>query len=172
MALEKTSQNTHRSYVFQPHRQNEAQEQPMDLKEMIQKKNHEQVVAFNDSGTGLFGFIAIHDTTLGPALGGCRMWPYDNTEQALIDALRLSRGMTYKASLAGLNLGGGKSVIIGDAKKDKSEELFRAFGQFVDSDNGMERIISGHGKDKDEHFQLHNGLEEIRNYQLAYNRDT
>jgi leucine dehydrogenase len=98
--------------------------------------NHEQVIFCHDKDTGLKGIIAIHDTTLGPALGGTRMWPYNTEEEALIDVLRLSEGMTYKASAAGLNLGGGKAVIIGDPKKDKSEGLFRAFGMYINSLNG------------------------------------
>lgn len=104
----------------------------MIFKEM-ESKGHEQIVFCDDKASGLRAIIAIHNTVLGPALGGCRMWPYDNEAQALDDALRLSRGMTYKASVAGLNLGGGKAVIIGDAKTMKSEELFRAFGRFVDT---------------------------------------
>ncbi|HSR53458.1 MAG TPA: Glu/Leu/Phe/Val dehydrogenase [Acidobacteriota bacterium] len=85
---------------------------------------------------GLKAIIAIHDTTLGPALGGCRMWQYDSERDAIIDALRLSRGMTYKAAVTGLELGGGKSVIIGDPKKDKSTEMWRAFGRFVEGLGG------------------------------------
>ncbi len=105
--------------------------------EKIQKLgNHEQVIFCHDKNTGLKGIIAIHDTTLGPALGGTRMWNYANEEDALIDVLRLSEGMTYKASAAGLNLGGGKAVIIGDPKKDKSEGLFRAFGMYINALNG------------------------------------
>lgn len=98
--------------------------------------DHEQVVYCHDKATGLKAIIAIHNTILGPALGGCRMWPYANEDEALTDVLRLSRGMTYKASVAGLNLGGGKAVIIGDAKSAKSEALFRAFGRFVQSLSG------------------------------------
>jgi len=105
--------------------------------EVIEKYgDHEQVVFCHDKSVGLKAIIAIHDTTLGPALGGTRMWPYKTEDEALIDVLRLSKGMTYKASAAGLNLGGGKAVIIGDPKKDKTEGLFRAFGQFVNSLNG------------------------------------
>ncbi len=99
--------------------------------EMMEEKDHEEVVFFSDKKSGLRAIVAIHNTTLGPALGGCRMYPYQSHEDALNDVLRLSRGMTYKAAVAGLNLGGGKSVIIGDPKKDKSEILFRAFGRFV-----------------------------------------
>jgi len=98
--------------------------------------NHEQVVFCHDARVGLKAIIAIHNTTLGPALGGTRMWNYKNEQEALIDVLRLSEGMTYKASSAGLNLGGGKAVIIGNPKTDKTEHLFRAFGQFVNSLNG------------------------------------
>ena len=99
-------------------------------------RNHEQVVFCHDATSGLKAIIAIHDTTLGPALGGCRMWNYASDDEALEDVLRLSRGMTYKSALAGLNWGGGKAVIIGDAKKDKSPALFEAFGRFVDSLGG------------------------------------
>lgn len=98
--------------------------------------NHEQVVFCNDNATGLKAIIAIHNTVLGPSLGGTRMWNYNNEMEALTDVLRLSRGMTYKSSVAGLNLGGGKAVIIGDAKKIKSEALLRRFGKFVDSLGG------------------------------------
>lgn len=98
--------------------------------------NHEQVVFCNDNETGLKAIIAIHNTTLGPALGGTRMWPYANEAEALTDVLRLSRGMTYKAAISGLNLGGGKAVIIGDSKKHKTEALMRRFGKFVNSLGG------------------------------------
>jgi len=98
----------------------------------LQSKEHEQIVLCSEPSVGLKAIIDIHDTTLGPALGGVRMWPYENEQQALRDVLRLSRGMTYKASISGLHLGGGKAVIIGDPHKDKSEGLFRAFGRFVD----------------------------------------
>jgi leucine dehydrogenase len=97
---------------------------------------HEEVVFFQDKTCGLKAIIAIHDTTLGPALGGTRMWNYATEEEALVDVLRLSKGMTYKAAVSGLNLGGGKAVIIGDPKKDKSEALFRSFGRFIESLNG------------------------------------
>ncbi|WP_017727882.1 Leu/Phe/Val dehydrogenase [Halalkalibacterium ligniniphilum] len=97
---------------------------------------HEQVVFCNDRQTGLKAIIAIHDTTLGPALGGCRMRPYSSIEEAVNDVLRLSKGMTYKCAAADVDFGGGKAVIIGDPAKDKSPEMFRAFGRFVDSLNG------------------------------------
>lgn len=98
----------------------------------IEYKNHEQVVFCSDKSIGLRAIIAIHNTALGPALGGTRMWMYASDEEALRDVLRLSRGMTYKAAIAGLNLGGGKAVIIGDPNKDKSEALFRTYGRFVE----------------------------------------
>lgn len=97
---------------------------------------HEQVVFCNDKETGLKAIIAIHNTVLGPALGGTRMWNYSSEAEALNDVLRLSRGMSYKAAISGLNLGGGKAVIIGDSYNDKSEALFRRFGKFVDSLGG------------------------------------
>ncbi len=98
--------------------------------------NHEQVVFCNDKDTGLKAIIGIHNTTLGPALGGTRMWQYNNEWEALNDVLRLSRGMTYKAAITGLNLGGGKAVIIGDAKTQKTPELMLRFGEFVHSLGG------------------------------------
>lgn len=98
--------------------------------------DHEQVVFCHDKTVGLKAIIAIHNTALGPALGGTRMWNYKNEDEALVDVLRLSKGMSYKAAAAGLNLGGGKAVIIGDSKTQKTEGLFRAFGQFVNSLNG------------------------------------
>jgi len=103
---------------------------------LMETYGHEQVVFCHDRETGLKAIIAIHSTVLGPALGGTRMWMYNNEAEALNDVLRLSRGMTYKASISGLNLGGGKAVIIGDSKKDKSEPLFRRFGKFINNLNG------------------------------------
>lgn len=97
---------------------------------------HEQVSFFYDKETGLKAIIAIHNTNRGPALGGCRMWPYANEEQAVTDVLRLSRGMTYKSALVNLPFGGGKSVIIGDPRHHKSPSLFQAFGRFVEQFNG------------------------------------
>lgn len=94
---------------------------------------HDQILFCSDNETGLKAIIAIHDTTLGPALGGTRMWVYNNELEALHDVLRLSRGMTYKNAISNLALGGGKAVIIGDSKTMKSEALFRRFGKFVDS---------------------------------------
>lgn len=99
----------------------------------MSKYNHEQLLFCNDNETGLKAIIAVHNTVLGPALGGTRMWAYNNEMEALTDVLRLSRGMTYKNSISGLNLGGGKAVIIGDARSMKSEALMRRFGKFVNS---------------------------------------
>ncbi len=104
--------------------------------ERMSKYDHEQLLFCNDNATGLKAIIAVHNTTLGPALGGTRMWNYTNELEALNDVLRLSRGMTYKNAISGLNLGGGKAVIIGDARKKKSEALFRRFGKFVESLGG------------------------------------
>jgi len=98
--------------------------------------DHEQVVFCSDNASGLKAIIAVHNTKLGPAVGGCRMWDYASDEEALVDALRLSRGMTYKNAMAGLKMGGGKSVIIGDAKSIKSEALFKAFGEALNRLNG------------------------------------
>jgi len=106
----------------------------MKVFEEIERKDHEQVVFISDKKVGLRAVIAIHNTSLGPALGGARMWTYASDDEALRDVLRLSRGMTYKAAVAGLNLGGGKAVIIGDPQKDKTEALFRTFGRFI---NGL-----------------------------------
>jgi valine dehydrogenase (NAD+) len=97
---------------------------------------HEQVVFCNDSATGLKAIVAIHSTALGPALGGTRFYPYACTDDAIVDVLNLSRGMSYKNALAGLDLGGGKAVIIGDPAELKSEALLRAYGRFVQSLNG------------------------------------
>lgn len=94
---------------------------------------HEHILFCNDKATGLKAIIAVHNTVLGPALGGTRMWMYQNEQEALTDVLRLSRGMTYKNAISQLNLGGGKAVIIGDSKSMKSEALFRRFGQFVNT---------------------------------------
>ncbi len=98
--------------------------------------DHEQVVFCNDKDTGLRAIIGIHNTVLGPALGGTRMWNYASEWEALNDVLRLSRGMTYKSAITGLNLGGGKAVLIGDAKTQKTPELMRKFGEFVHSLSG------------------------------------
>src|ERR1700752_371341 len=104
--------------------------------EQMQAMGQEQVVFCHDPHSGLNAIIAIHNTTLGPSLGGTRLWKYNNHEEAIIDALRLSRGMTYKSAISGLNLGGGKAVLIGDAAKLKTEAYWRRYGKFVNSLNG------------------------------------
>jgi valine dehydrogenase (NAD+) len=107
-----------------------------DFTSSIFDGDHEQVVFCNDQATGLRAVVAIHSTALGPALGGTRFHPYASTSDAVADVLNLSRGMTYKAALAGLDLGGGKAVIIGDPRTAKSEPLLRAYGRFVESLHG------------------------------------
>lgn len=102
----------------------------------LSQLGHEQVVFCYDEPTGLKAIIGIHNTTLGPALGGTRMWNYATEQEALTDVLRLSRGMTFKAAISGLNLGGGKAVIIGDAKTQKTEAFLRRFGKFINSLGG------------------------------------
>ena len=104
--------------------------------ETLDTSGHEQVIFCHNPDAGLKAIIAIHSTVLGPALGGVRMRPYADSALALNDALRLSRTMTYKNALAGLNVGGGKAVIIGDSTVDKTEVLFRSFGRYVDSLGG------------------------------------
>ncbi|MES2177352.1 MAG: Glu/Leu/Phe/Val dehydrogenase [Gemmatimonadota bacterium] len=108
----------------------------MKLFDTIAAMGHEQLVICNDSSAGYRGIIAVHSTTLGPALGGTRFWQYASDEDAIVDALRLARGMTYKNAVAGLNLGGGKSVIIGNNKTVDREMIFRAHGRFVESLGG------------------------------------
>jgi leucine dehydrogenase len=111
-------------------------DQNFELFSDLSNMGHEQIVFCSKPEAGLKAIIAIHDTTLGPSLGGVRMWDYSSERDAIKDVLRLSRGMTYKSAISGLNLGGGKAVIIGDSRKDKSEALFRAFGRFVDGLSG------------------------------------
>ncbi len=113
----------------------------MRIFDYMDQHNHEEVVFWSDKLVGLRAIVAIHDTTLGPALGGTRMWPYESEDEAILDALRLSEGMTYKSSVAGLNLGGGKAVIIGNPATDKSEALFHSFGSFIESLNG--KFVTG-----------------------------
>ncbi len=108
----------------------------MDIFTAMQTYGHEQLLLSHDPSCGYCGIIAIHDTTLGPALGGTRFWQYDSTTEAVTDALRLARGMTYKAAVAGINLGGGKSVIIGDNHRVDREAVFRAHGRFIETLGG------------------------------------
>jgi leucine dehydrogenase len=107
----------------------------MEITEKV-TNTHEQVVIGRDAATGYHGIIAIHSTALGPAVGGTRFWNYATEEEALTDALRLSQGMTYKSALAGLQLGGGKSIIIGNSQTPNREALLRAHGRFVDTLKG------------------------------------
>jgi leucine dehydrogenase len=107
-----------------------------DVFSQMQTMGHEQVLLSHDPSCGYLGIVAIHDTTLGPALGGTRFWQYASTDEAITDALRLARGMTYKSAVAGINLGGGKSVIIGDNKRTDREALFRAHGRFIETLGG------------------------------------
>jgi leucine dehydrogenase len=109
----------------------------MELFQQMAGMGHERILFCSNPEVGLQAIIAVHSTVLGPGLGGVRMWPYQSMDEALTDVLRLSRGMTYKAAAAGLNLGGGKAVIVGDPKKDKSEALFRCFGQYVEELGGL-----------------------------------
>lgn len=108
----------------------------MKIFKRLEEHDYEQLVICQDKTTGLKAIIAIHDTTLGPALGGTRMWTYESEEAAIEDALRLARGMTYKNAAAGLNLGGGKAVIIGDPRTDKNDEMFRVFARYIEGLNG------------------------------------
>ena len=108
----------------------------MEILEQMGAEGHEQLVVVSDTGSGLKAIIAIHDTTLGPACGGTRIWPYKSEREAMWDALRLSRAMTYKSAAADLPLGGGKGVIIADSHTQKTEALVRAYGRFVDTLGG------------------------------------
>jgi leucine dehydrogenase len=108
----------------------------MQVLEYMAREGHEQIMMCVEPSVGLKAFIAVHDTTLGPACGGCRIWPHANEAAALEDVLRLSKAMTYKSAAAELPLGGGKGLIIADPRKDKTEGLMRAFGRFVDSLGG------------------------------------
>ena len=108
----------------------------MEIFKSLAHDEHEQVAFWSDKVVGLRSIIAIHDTTLGPAIGGVRMHPYKSEEDALRDVLLLSKNMTYKSAAAGINLGGGQGVIIGDPVKDKNELILRSFGKFVESLNG------------------------------------
>jgi leucine dehydrogenase len=108
----------------------------MEIYGMREFDGHELVVFGHNANLGLHAIVAVHSTALGPAAGGCRMWPYASTDAAVVDVLRLSRGMSYKNAMAGLPFGGGKAVIIGDPRTTKTPELFKAFGRFVDSLGG------------------------------------
>lgn len=109
---------------------------PTGIQEYMARYGHKKLLFCNDSSIGLQAIIAIHSTALGPATGGTRMWTYASEHEAAMDALRLARGMTYKYAAAGIDLGGGKAVIIGDPRRDKTEALLRGFGRFVDQLGG------------------------------------
>ena len=128
---------------------------------------HEQVVFCNDKDTGLKAIIGIHNTVMGPALGGTRMWNYANEWEALNDVLRLSRGMTYKSAITGLNLGGGKAVIIGDTKKDKTPEMITRFGQFVNSLSGKYITAEDVGTTTEDMDRIH----EVTNYVTGISKE-
>jgi leucine dehydrogenase len=133
----------------------------MEIFELISKHEHEQVVFCYEPSCGYKGIIAIHNTTLGPALGGTRFWNYSSDEEATIDALRLARGMTYKAAVAGLNLGGGKSVIIGDPRTTKREAIFRAHGRFVETLKGRYITAEDVGTSVDDMDYVHMETEHV-----------
>jgi leucine dehydrogenase len=126
----------------------------MKLIESLAESGHEQLVVFQDTASGLKAIVAIHSTVLGPALGGLRMWPYTDEEPALREALRASKNMTYKAAVAGLNLGGGKAVLLGNPESDKSEALFRSLGRFIDSLGGRFIVSEDIGTDVEDMDQI------------------
>jgi leucine dehydrogenase len=133
----------------------------MEIFELIESHGLEQVVFCSEPSCGYRGIIAIHDTTLGPALGGTRFWNYASDEEAVIDALRLAKGMTYKAAVAGLNLGGGKSVMIGDPRTRRREMLFRAHGRFVESLKGRYITAEDVGTSVDDMDYVHMETEHV-----------
>jgi leucine dehydrogenase len=128
----------------------------MELFQQMAEMGHERVLVCSNPDVGLQAIIAVHSTVLGPGLGGARMWPYASMDEALTDVLRLSRGMTYKAAAAGLQLGGGKAVILGDPKRDKTDVLMRTFGRYVESLGGLYITAEDVGTDMED-------MEEIRN---------
>jgi leucine dehydrogenase len=108
----------------------------MHFVEFMQANGHQELAVWTDPAVGLKAFIAVHDTTLGPALGGTRIWPHATNDEAIMDVLRLSKAMTYKSAAAGLPLGGGKGLVVADPRTDKTEAMFRSYGRFVDSLDG------------------------------------
>jgi leucine dehydrogenase len=126
----------------------------MEVFQQMQTMGHERVLFGSSPEVGLQAIIAVHSTVLGPGLGGVRMWPYGSFDEALTDVLRLSRGMTYKAAAAGLHLGGGKAVIIGDPRKIKTEALLRTFGRYVESLGGLYITAEDVGTDMDDMEQI------------------
>ncbi|MBA4157353.1 MAG: Glu/Leu/Phe/Val dehydrogenase [Gemmatimonadetes bacterium] len=133
----------------------------MEMFEMMGTNGHEQVVFCSEPSCGYKGIIAIHDTTLGPALGGTRFWNYSSDREAIVDVLRLSRGMTYKAAVSGINLGGGKSVIIGDPRTTRREMVFRAHGRFVESLKGRYITAEDVGTSVDDMEYVHMETEHV-----------
>ncbi len=129
--------------------------------ETIAQDGYERVAKCEDPESGLRAVISVHDTTLGPALGGLRMWPYASWDDAIFDVLRLSKGMTYKSAVADTGLGGGKSVIIGNPKTDKSEQLFTAMGRFVDSFNGKYITAEDVGTSVEDMIHVRKGTERV-----------
>ncbi len=127
----------------------------------MEEFDHEEVVFFQSKEVGLKAIVAIHNTTLGPALGGTRMYPYASEQDALQDALRLSRGMTYKAAAAGLRLGGGKAVIIGNPKTDKSQQLFTAYGTFINTLGGRFITAEDVGTDVNDMEYMYNATDYV-----------
>lgn len=140
----------------------------MIIFQRMEEYDYEELLFFQDKATGLRAIVAIHDTTLGPALGGCRFWQFTSERAAIDDALRLARGMTYKAAAAGLDLGGGKSVIIGNPKTHKTEELLRAFGRFIQTLRGRYIVAEDVGTSPDDMKIIHKetryvaGIETVR----------
>jgi leucine dehydrogenase len=130
--------------------------------------NHEHISFYQDAESGLKAIIAVHNTNLGPALGGCRMWTYANSEEALTDVLRLSKGMTYKAAMADIALGGGKSVIIGDPRKDKSEAMMKAMGRFVETFRGSYYTAEDSGISVQDLHQMATQSDHIAGTQAKY----
>lgn len=108
----------------------------MHFVEFMQANGHQELAVWTDNDAGLRAFIAVHDTTLGPALGGTRIWPHATNDDAIMDVLRLARAMTYKSAAAGLPLGGGKGLVVADPRTDKTEAMFRSYGRFVESLHG------------------------------------
>ncbi|WAH39044.1 Leu/Phe/Val dehydrogenase [Alicyclobacillus dauci] len=140
----------------------------MEIFSYLGKYDYEQLVFCHDEASGLKAIIAIHDTTLGPALGGCRMWTYAREDDAILDALRLARGMTYKAAVAGLNLGGGKTVIMGNPKTDKSEALFRSLGRYIQSLNGRYITAEDVGTNVHDMDMIHTETDYVTGISQAY----
>ncbi len=133
----------------------------LDLFETMHKEGHEALHVFSDPESGLRAIIAIHSTKLGPALGGCRMWPYRATEEAVQDVLHLSRAMTYKAAVANLPLGGGKAVVMGDSAKDKTEALLVSLGRCVESLHGKYLIAEDVGITLQDMESIHRGTSHV-----------